>query len=181
MTRPKTTQDAASDKTRVVRTEDSKSKLKALKKNDIYKLKSLRLQLAEFKRQYHFAMPEANHPVKDTLKPEYWAHVASKMQMNDRIEAIWEDGSKLVEYTVIETGEAWAKVAIINEVNLLKAGETDKPAEDKGADYEVKWNGRYDKFIVVRLSDNTKLAKDFDTKEAADTWLVEHKGKILGT
>lgn len=151
-------------------------------KQQVNKLKTNRRELADFKRQFHSITPEAAHSVEDTLKPEYWAHVAPNFRIGDRIEAIWEDGSKFLEYTVMETGEAWVKVVVINEVKLTKDGKAEQKDEvEVKQDYKAKYINRHSGWGVIRTSDNVRLEENLDSKEAAENWISEYKGKVIGT
>ena len=149
-----------------------KNKLKPVE-NPVHKLHLNRFKKAEFHRQYFHITPAAKDTVKDTLRPEYWAHVADKLAITDRIEALWEDGTKFTEYKVLDKGPAWAKVVIINNVDLSKAETSDTPEAETA--YLVEYGNHQVKYIVTRISDKMRVSQDHPTKEAAEQWLTEHR------
>jgi len=149
-----------------------KSKLEPVK-NPVHKLSVGSFKVAEYARQFLRVIPSEHHTINDTLKPEYWAHVSTKLQITDRVEAIWADNTKFAEYIVVDVGPQWAKVVITNEVDLSKASKSKEP--EKPNEYEVKYGNHITKYVVVRLSDNMKISQDHANKEAAEQWLAEHK------
>jgi hypothetical protein len=117
----------------------------------LYKLGLNGFQQAEFARQFLRILPDHTHTVADTLRPEYWAHVAEKLQITDRIEALWKDNTRFAEYIVIDKGPQWVKVVLMEYGN-----------------HEVK-------YVVVRLSDNTRISDGHKDREDAEAWLADHR------
>ena len=154
---------------------EPKGKLKPVK-NAVKKISIHKLQRAEFARQHLRILPSPDHTLEDTLKPEYWAHVTNKVVVSDRIEALWEDSSKFVEYIVLDVGSQWVKVAKISEVDLSK---TDKaPAPEQESEYEIKWADISTKYTIIRLSDGQRMSDGHKTKDSANAWLAEHKKSL---
>lgn len=151
---------------------EPKGKLKPVK-TTVKKLHTNNLKQAEFARQNFRILPESDHTVADTVRPEYWAHVAAKLVITDRIEALWKDSTRFVEYIVTDVGPQWAKVVIINDVDLTKAEESKAP--EKATEFEVSYGNNQDRYIVTRLSDGLRISKDHQTRDAAELWLSEHK------
>ncbi len=151
---------------------EPKGKFKPIS-NPIQKLTVARFKQAEFARQFLRVIPAEKHTVEDTLKPEYWANVTDKIQITDRIEAIWEDNSIFAEYIVTDVGPTWAKVILINEVDLTKAKVSTPP--EKPSEYKISFGGNLLRHVVVRLSDGKRISEDHATSEAAEQWLSDHK------
>ncbi len=150
---------------------EPKSKLTPIKSTR--KLHVSHFQVAEFARQAWHVIPVSADTIEDTLRPEYWAHICARVSINDKIEAIWDDGTKYVEYKVLNKGDSWLKVAIINQADFAENSGAEPEAE--AAKHEVKWGGPHLKWMVVRISDGQRLTTDHASRDSAERWLVEHK------
>lgn len=147
-------------------------KKESTKKDSVKKLHISRFKNSEFARQSWFTTPAQGDSVEDTLKPEYWSHVAASVAINSEIKALWEDGSRYAEYVVLRKGSNWLNVALINEVDLTKKS---KKTEKKDEEYEVYFINQHHKFGVRRVSDNKQLKKGIETRDAAEEWLASHR------
>lgn len=126
---------------------------------------------AAIKRNVHWCCPEEGTPFEAVLEDAYWTHVAERnLRIGDKIEVHAPDGAYYAELLVRDTGPKWAKVALLNKVDL---GE---PAESASIDAEfiVERAGPIDKFRVRRVSDKVIMEKGFQTKDAAQLWVINH-------
>jgi hypothetical protein len=139
----------------------------------LYKLGLNGFQQAEFARQFLRILPDHTHTVADTLRPEYWAHVAEKLQITDRIEALWKDNTRFAEYIVIDKGPQWVKVVLIADVDFTKVKESKAP--EQKTNFKVEYGNHEVKYVVVRLSDNTRISDGHKDREAAEAWLADHR------
>src|SRR5690349_16586133 len=87
-----------------------------------YHLKEARFKRAENERTIWTATVEAGIPFEDVLKPEFWAHIASKMYnpphrtgWGDRIEVYPDDMTYYAELFVHDAGPNWAKVSVLQK------------------------------------------------------------------
>lgn len=143
-----------------------------LKKNPVRKISLLNFKQAEFARQFIRILPDETHTIKDMLRLEYWAHISTRLQIGDRIEAFWDDSSRFAEFIVLDVGPQWAKVALLSEVDLTKKVKEQTPGATK--QFEVKWGGNLVKYTVLRLSDKVQVSKDHATRESAEKWIAQH-------
>tara|TARA_R110000751_G_scaffold146443_2_gene250414 strand:- start:140 stop:655 length:516 start_codon:yes stop_codon:yes gene_type:complete len=139
----------------------------------VKKLSGSGIKQADFARQLLRILPEQNHTVEDTLRPEYWAHVAPKLQITDKIEALWKDNTRYAEYIVVDKGTQWAKVVLISDVDFSKSKETKAPKQP--TQFAVSYGNHEVKYIVTRLSDGERMSKDHKTQEDAEAWMAEHR------
>lgn len=138
--------------------------------NPVPMLRESRLRLAEFARQVHHVVPEDGTKFEDILREEFWAMVSHKFKPCDLIEVHAEDGSYFAQLYIRAAGRNWAKVALINRVDLEPAG-----AAIGSTEYEATWKGPHHKFAVVRLSDSQIIKSGFDTREAAGEYIKSHQ------
>lgn len=129
------------------------------------RLNDSRLKQAEFTRTIYQAVPEAGTPLENLLTTDCWAHVARRLKPTDRIEVLPEDGSYYAELMVLDCGRTWAKVAVINRVELQPVT---KMAE--GAAYRVEWAGPHARFRVARVTDGEVMQDKFQTREQAEQY-----------
>jgi hypothetical protein len=129
------------------------------------------VKAAEHMRAIHFAqgplLPLAD-AVKAMKDPAFWANVSTRLQPNNRIEAMPEDGSYFVEFMVRSAGPNWAYVEVLREHAFISA----ETVIAKAKDAEVNWGGPAHKWRVQRPSDKAVLKAGFDTPEQAGSWLA---------
>jgi hypothetical protein len=132
-----------------------------------YKLLGTKLQLAEHKRNIHYADAPKGTTVNALTTPEFWANVASRMRPNDRIEVMPEDGLFFAELMVRSCGPNWAHVEMLR----FHQFESAESLLEKSKTHKVEYNGA-SKWHVIRLSDRAVLTKGHDTPELAAAWLA---------
>ena len=87
---------------------------------------------AEFVRTIHFAPIPAGVTLDMVLKPPFWAHHVNRLQVNDVIEAVSEDGSFDAELRVVAKAPGFARVRVLrvwqsDEAPAVVAPEGDMP------------------------------------------------------
>jgi hypothetical protein len=139
----------------------------------VQQLLSSKLRLAEAVRSTYVATVEANTTRDTLLKPDFWAHVANKLRVNDRIEVFYEDGSAFAELTITSLGRNWVKVFELRYVSLTpKLPEALKTQAKYPDGYDVQYKGPSKKWTVLRGSE---VIKDgCQEKPEAEAWLDEH-------
>ncbi len=136
-------------------------------------LKDARMRASEFWRTTWCINPELGVTKEDMLKPEYWAHVASKLKPWDLIEARAEDGSYFAVLVVLDGAKTWAKVdEILYKEFKDNAGPADVNVDDK---YTIQYKGPHAKWRVTRKSDNNIMREELVSKAAAMAWLSEYQ------
>lgn len=136
------------------------------------KISEARFHEATFNRNVWSIIPEFGTTKEDILRPEYWAHISIKLKPMDKIEVVFEDMSQYIELMVVDSGRVWTKVVVISE-KMLENVEQELPKELK--QFEVKWQGPHNKYVVVRLKDNEILKKEISSKEEATLWLQNYR------
>lgn len=134
-------------------------------------MENSRLREADYDRVIYSATAFEDTTPEDMLKPEYWAHVASKLKAWDRIEARANDGTWFAEFVVMYTGKAIAKVKLMRVVDLSDS-DVDGPSATEFADYEVKWRGPHNKWSVIRRKDSEVVHEFAESKTNAANWLT---------
>lgn len=130
-----------------------------------------RIGLAEEKRQDWVVDLPFAHTLEDALDPGYWAHVAGTMQPGDHIELRAEDGSWRADLVVDFCERNYARVVL---KHLLKM-QADTQAPTTSIKHKVEWKGNYNRYCVIRTSDEKMLQSGFRTRAEADHWLTEHE------
>jgi hypothetical protein len=134
-----------------------------------------RLMLSEHAHQTWVASPETGTPPEALLDPKCWAHysVNPNMQMKpgDLILVKPEDGTFFQELLVREVFRGGIKVLQLRLVNLDKV---ESQSESDG-EHEIKWSGPRLKWRVIRLADKRELVSGLENRDAAASWLKEHK------
>lgn len=124
---------------------------------------------AEFARQTFFASPTPGTSIDTVVQPEYWAHVARKMNPHDIIEVVPENGEYYARLIVLSVGKLWVKVQKLQyELLVSQKKESIGAAEN----FEPKWGGPVAKWRVIRKSDGEAISTDsFQTQEDAEKWI----------
>jgi len=141
-------------------------------KTAVKKLGASGLKNAEFERIVWTCKPSNDVEIKDLLEPAFWANVAAKLRIGHQIEAVPPDQSFFVRLLVVGCDRLWAKVIVLQKVQIHKDRVSESPSKKK-EDFVVKFNGPKDKWVVLRGTD--KLVKGKDSREEADAWLADHK------
>lgn len=141
-----------------------------------------RVKLAEYERHFWTATAEFGLTPEDVLKPGYWAHMARKLTVRDRLEIWADDMSWFIECIVIEKGIGWVKLVELKGSRLMLSlpEQPETVLETPEGKYTVKWSGPHTKYRVTRINGPEKLVlKDgFGKKAEADKWLADHRVTI---
>lgn len=127
-----------------------------------------RLKLSEYVRSVYHATPEAGTPLRELLKPEYWAHVSKQLKVGDRIEVDAEERTWFAELYVRGVTPTSVTVFVMRHIEFTKP-ESEASTDEE---YSAKHAGR-GVWRVIRNSDKAVVKSDFATKEAAEAW-IEH-------
>ena len=109
---------------------------------------------------------------RDCLQPEFWAHVARKINPMDRIEVWAKDGAWFGEFRVIFSADREARVQKVQKVDI-DANLTDDINKDP--EYLAKWIAPPVKYGVIRKSDGEIVAKNFATVAHAELWIAQRR------
>lgn len=130
---------------------------------------------SQFKQARHAITPEAGtRLIEDLTDPAYYAHIASKVNAGDVIEARPSDGAFYAELYVWAKGATWLQVSLLK--HLVRPGPSAVPAATKG--FSIEFVEGAAKHRIVRDSDRAELARGFDSPDAANTWLEANKIRI---
>jgi hypothetical protein len=135
------------------------------------KLRESQIARIEQRRTTYHADVPAGVAYENLLKPEFWAHVAQKLRPGDFIFAEAEDGTFIAELYVRNAGHNWATVFEIMHHDfeeLTSIGDETIPG------FEIKWRGRVQKHVVVRLSDGQIMTQGLSLKQEAVAWLADY-------
>jgi len=133
------------------------------------------LSVAEYKRRQWFCEAADGVLLEDVMKPEFWAHVASKMTPFDRIEVVSVDGTWAADLMVIATGRTAAKVVSLHQYSFV-GGYADMSRVN--TTHEVKHRGPR-RWSIIRIADSAVVKEDIATREDADRILADYL-KALG-
>ncbi|HEX6992380.1 MAG TPA: hypothetical protein VF151_10860 [Gemmatimonadales bacterium] len=135
-------------------------------------VEAARLHSAEYQRNVWVVNAmQANQP-PDLLKPEYWAHVSSKMRAWDRIEVRAYDGTWFAELIVLEAGRSWARVHMLGAIRLTTT-DVARTMADRQGQYEISFRGPQGLWSVIRKSDKEVMHEGEATEGGALDWLNE--------
>ena len=137
------------------------------------KLERNRFHGAEFKRQIFVADVEQNTQLEDIANPAFWGNISNQLGLFDRIEVRCEDGSWIAELLVLEATNTYARVKILNCIELEEQ-EVAQTAIAAPSGYEVFHRGTHHKWAVKRLSDSEVIHNGESSRAAAHAWVAEH-------
>lgn len=133
------------------------------------------LSVAEYKRRQWFCEAADGVTLEDVQKPEFWAHVASKMTPFDRIEVVAVDGTWAADLMVLATGRTAAKVKPIH-VYDFDGGYSDMSTVN--TTHEIKHRGPR-KWSIIRSKDSAIIKEGINTREEAQQAMADYL-KALG-
>jgi replicative DNA helicase len=146
-----------------------------------------RLTQAEFARVIFAVTPEYGTKIEDVLKPEYWAHVASKLKPRCRIEVLAEDNSYFAELLVVTCGKTFASVTVLRHIDLT--GKVAKPqtapdnteglGEFSTADHYVDYVQGQSKGRVIQRATKIVVKDGFASKKEAAKWMRDHEAELI--
>ena len=131
------------------------------------KLPYAEFQQAEYRRHIWLATPEPGTKPGDLVEPEFWTHVAKKLQQGDFIEVVSAEGDWLAKLYV-RSASASGVVTHLFPVEYIG-----KKPVTISEDYSIQLAGK-NKWRVVRNSDRAEMVKGLETREIAEAWLVNH-------
>lgn len=135
-------------------------------------LPEARMALAEQWRQDWVVNAAEGDKLADVLKPDYWAHVASKMQPLDHVEVRAETGEWIAQLLVTTVGRNWAHVKLLQEYRLVSE---DAGRVEAASPYDIAYKGPQRKHCVIRKADAAVLAEGLGTKVEAMSWLDQYQ------
>ena len=135
-------------------------------------LNEQRFGLAEQMRQDWVVNAEEGTLVNDVLEPGYWAHIAYKMQVYDRIDVRLETGEWLMELVVLDVGRNYARVHLAKKHDFV---ETNLDAPVSAIKHKVEFKGPQRKWAVIRIADSAVVQEGFQGKAEAILWLQNHE------
>lgn len=115
--------------------------------------------------------------LEDVLRPEYWTNVGAKLAATIKdhpfavIEMIWDDSSKYVRLLVLDASQVWAKVKLLEFVDLTKVEAEEPPAATP--DFIVKYVSPSVRWAIVRVSDGERVKAGIGSKEEAEKELSD--------
>lgn len=130
----------------------------------------------EFSNRTHRVQPEHKDHYTDTLKAEYWKHVARFFKPGDVIRALWEDNSQFAQYLVLSVmeGGVGAKVAALGDPIKLVCFD-DGVFIDNGTQYRIEHGGNFHKWRIIRMSDGEVIGSKYLNELEARNALHEYR------
>lgn len=132
-----------------------------------------RVNLAEYRRQEWVVTPEAGTSLENLLDPTYWSHVSGRMKPMDIVEVFIEDGSAYYRLMVTACSRIAANMIVLYSKALTEQEQEtfNTPAAAGSIEYEAKWQGPAERWIVLRTKDKTKVKTGFGSKEEAASYI----------
>lgn len=128
-----------------------------------------RFKPAESAFRTYFVLVEGATTRETVLHPSFWAHVASKLRVLDRIEVMDDHSTWIMSLLVRSVGRQEVLVTELWSKELVPASAAVIPSE-----FEVRHRGNNYKWSVIRLADKAVLKEFCQTREEAETWLRSH-------
>lgn len=135
-------------------------------------LTEARFQFAKSAWNIWDVVPDVGTTVEQMADPAYWTNVAPKLAPWDEIVVRAEDGSYLAKFVVVESGQRYARVALLPGYPLMLQVAEPDAVDSLPNSYEIKWQGPHAKYAAIR--DGNKLRDGFSSKGSAQAWLREH-------
>lgn len=139
------------------------------------KLIADRVALAEHTRQVHRIKPEAGTVLKEMLVPEYWAHVAAKFHVGDKLEIFVEGGAWYAEALITSCSRIHAKLLVLQYEQIDEAPVS---KETKKEPFYHAYRGTTAKHSVLRTSDKAVVKEGFESRDEAVEWLAKHQDEL---
>jgi hypothetical protein len=140
------------------------------------KLTADRIKGADYLRQLYRVNVPSGVTLQDTLEGPFWAHVAAKFTVGDKLELFAEDGTWYAELIVLVSSQVHAKVGVLTfkefSAQKVKAKDTDPL-------FAIEWKGPNRKFAISRISDKAVIKEGFSDREGADDWLEANRSEIV--
>lgn len=142
-----------------------------------YSLNPARMQTAEYARTVHVIDLEQLVDLAHVSKPEFWAHVATKLKPWDKIEVRAMDGTWYAELLVTDCSRTWAKVTTLSYQALGTSDQAQTMVEMRDAlakgleKYELKHRGAKG-WSVVNRANGDVLFEGAPSKDTATLQLA---------
>lgn len=137
-----------------------------------------KLKLAEHARNLFSVSLEPAEKFEDLLDPAYWAHIAAKLRVHDRVEVVAADGTWFAELIVSATANTWAKMSVLRFVELepckmpdaaVKAAKEQKQSTpNREAAFYREWDAKAQAHRIVRRADKEVVAAGIKDRAEAD-------------
>lgn len=157
----------------------------------ISKYRPTRPVAAEFARNHWEFLdfpPETS--VQDLLEPAMWANVSRQwFKPLDEIVVIPTSAPFKATFIVLDKGDTWAKLRLLDVVAMNNAETLKVPAPAERLEFEVqdapdplpedapifvKWLGPVLKHSIVRKADSERLKTGFAIRAEAEAWAARH-------
>lgn len=144
----------------------------AVKEKPIRKALGHHMQLADVVCAVHVLTPEPGTTLEEILRPEYWANVASRLNVNrpddfkhvpDVIRVCPADSSWYAELLVVNAGALAARVVLKEHIEIAKIAAA---AVKVPTGYKIEHRGKGG-WRVTRVSDGAVLKDGFESEAAA--------------
>ena len=123
-------------------------------------------------RWYFLNLPPGVTP-EHVADPDFWVHMAARLQVNDEIVVVMPDGTFDMELRVIavDPRKLWAQTRVLRLWQPKVGTKTeDLPMQTVDKDgYSVEWGGAH-RWRIIK--DGEVVARDLPSKEAAHEALV---------
>jgi hypothetical protein len=133
-------------------------------------LSDKRFAEADYIRSHWQATVNHGTSPDDLKDPNYWAHVALKLKVGDRIDACAETGEWYAQLVVRKCDRI---SAVVGFIHLVEFNENVEPMEED-SEYEVMWAGQHHKWRIMRVADNEVVKHGFETREDARQGIREY-------
>jgi hypothetical protein len=130
-----------------------------------------RLKLMTHAHNYWAINAPAGAEPADIETDSFWSLMSQKIRAFDRFEVLADDGTWLVQGIIKACGSTWAKVHIIQTIEL---GQSIDPVTT--ARFRSEWRGPENLWCVIRVSDGAVIHDKLDTAATANKLLAEHDG-----
>lgn len=104
------------------------------------------LQSVEYVRNVFRTVPPQGHSLDDVLAPNYFAHLAPKLKIGDRIEVLPETMEYFAELLVVRSERFTVHTALVNRVELA----TPEMPVTELEGHTVQWKGPNRKWSILR-------------------------------
>lgn len=122
---------------------------------------------AEYKRHIWIAYAEPGTKPEDLTAPEYWTHVAKKLEQGHFIEVVSAEGDWLAKLYV----RSASATGVITHLFPVEYIGKEPVTINEG--FTIQLAGK-NKWRVVRNSDKAEMVRGLDTREIAEAWLEKH-------
>lgn len=139
-------------------------------------MKPTQLREAEHYRTTWQLTVDKDETRQSILEPTFWAHVASRLRPQARIEVLSADGAWFSELIVRSIGPTGARPteARVTELRHVDLDAADKAHREAAPDstFEAVWKGPGAKWAVMRKGDKQLLVSGLENKQAALDWIA---------